>query len=138
MSEPGKTDLKPVPDPEVRDRPRRRRFTAKYKLKILRELDGCTEPGAVGAVLRREGLYSSHITTWRRNRAAGELQALAPRKRGRKPKRRNPLQPEVERLARENARLKEDLRKASLIIEVQKKISEMLSLPTDANGESVS
>ena len=124
-----KPKLKPVPDPEVSDRPRRRQFTAQYKLAILRELDACVEPGQTGAVLRREGLYSSHISNWRRARRAGELQALSPKKLGRPRVPRNPLQPEVERLARENNRLQEELRKARLIIDVQKKLSTILGIP---------
>ena len=120
MSEKKKPELKAVPDPEVSDRPKRRTFTAKYKLEVLRELDGCSEPGELGAVLRREGLYSSHISNWRAKRAAGELQGLKPRQRGRPAKPRNPLEPELDRLARENLRLREELRKAGLIIEVQK------------------
>ena len=138
MSRSKKPDLKAVPDPEVSARPRRRKFSAKYKLAILRELDACTENGQVGAVLRREGLYSSHITKWRRAREAGELQGLAPRKRGRPPKPHNPLQPEVERLARENAKLQEELRKARVIIDVQKKLSTILgiSLPESDRSDS--
>jgi transposase-like protein len=76
VSDTNKPSLKPVPDPEVSDRPKRRSFTAEFKLNILRELDAITEPGQVGEVLRREGLYSSHISDWRRLRALGELQAL--------------------------------------------------------------
>jgi transposase-like protein len=135
LSNSPKPELTPVPDPEVRDRPKRRSFTAKYKLAILRELDACTEPGDVGALLRREGLYSSHIADWRKKRAAGELQALAPRKTGRPRKARNALAPEVARLERENARLEEELRKARLIIEVQKKVSEMLEIETTASDD---
>ena len=134
MSESQKPELKAVPDPEVRDRPRRRTFTAKYKLKILSELDACSEPGEVGAVLRREGLYSSHISNWREKRAAGELQGLAPRKRG--PRSRNPLVAENARLVRETARLQEELRKARLIIDVQKKLSEILNIPLPPLPES--
>ena len=74
-----------VPDPEVVPRAKRRQFSAKYKLQILEEVDQCDQPGQIGAVLRREGLYSSHLTTWRRQRAAGQLQGLRPKKRGRKP-----------------------------------------------------
>ncbi len=135
MSKTKKPTLKPVPDPEVSDRPRRRRFTAKYKLTILRELDAC-ELGGQGAVLRREGLYSSHISKWRAMRAAGELQALAPKKRGRPRKKMNPLESELLRLERRNARLEEDLRKARLIIEVQKKLSEALGLSVATTSES--
>jgi transposase len=127
--------LRPVPDPEVLDRPRRRSFTAAYKLDILREADACTEPGQLGALLRREGLYSSHLSDWRRKREAGELQALAPHKRGRKPKMRNPLAAEVARLEQEKAKLEDELRKARIIIDVQKKLSEMLGIPLgDSSG----
>ena len=101
------------------DRPRRRRFTAEYELRILRELDSCSRPGERGAVLRREGQYSSLTSDWRRKREAGELQALAPKKRGRPAKQRYPLEPTVAKLTRENARLQEELRKAPLIIDVQ-------------------
>ena len=129
MSDPQKPKLKAVPDPEMSDRPRRRKFSAKYKLAILRELDSCTEPGQIGAILRREGLYSSHVSKWRQSREAGELQGLTPKKRGRPPKPHNPLQPEVQRLARENAKLQEELRKARIIIDVQKKLSTILGIP---------
>jgi transposase-like protein len=128
--------LLPVPDPEVRDRPRRRTFTAAYKLDILREADACNEPGEIGTLLRREGLYSSHLSEWRRKREVGELQALESKKRGRKPKRRDPLAAEVARLERDKARLEEELRKARIIIDVQKKLSEMLGLPAAEDSGS--
>ena len=115
------------PDPEVLDRPRRRTFTAEYKLRIIREADSCRGPGEIGALLRREGLYSSHLSDWRRKRESGELQALTPRKTGRKRKARNPLADENARLEREKRKLQEQLRKANLIIEVQKKLSEILA-----------
>lgn len=130
MTDRKKPTLKPVPDPEVSDQPRRRTFTAEYKLRILRELDSITEPGQVGEVLRREGLYSSHITDWRRKREAGELQGLTAKKQGRPTKPRNPLEARVAELEHKSARLEEELRKARLIIEVQKKVSEMLAIPT--------
>ena len=131
-------DLRPLPDPEVRDGPRRRTFTASYKLTVLREADACTEPGQIGALLRREGLYSSHLSDWRKKRAAGELQGLAPGKRGRKRTPRNPLADQVARLERDKAKLEEELRKARLIIDVQKKLSEILGLPASDDGESSS
>jgi transposase-like protein len=116
-------------------RPKRRTFTAEYKLRILRELDAVTAPGQVGEVLRREGLYSSHIVDWRRQRTTGELQGLAAKKQGRPKRPQNPLEPRVASLERELARAQEELRKARLIIEVQKKVSEMLGiLPTDSSG----
>jgi transposase-like protein len=92
----------------------------------LQEADACTQYGEVGALLRREGLYSSHLSTWRRQRQQGELQGLAPAKRGRKA---DPLAAENARLQRETERLKAQLARAELIIGVQKKVSELLGLP---------
>ncbi len=131
MSKTNKAEQRPVPNPEVSDRPKRRKFTGEYKLRILRELDACAEPGQKGAILRREGLYSSHVSDWRRARALGELQGLRAKKTGRPRKKRNVLQPEVEHLQRENARLQEELRKTRLIIDVQKKVAAMLDNPSD-------
>ncbi len=136
MSKSTKSELKSVPNPEVSDRPRRRRFSARYKLTILRELDGCSESGQIGAVLRREGLYSSQICKWRRAREAGVLQGLTPKKRGRPRNPRNSLQPENERLMRENAGLQEELRKARIIIDVQKKLSTILGIQLPETDES--
>lgn len=115
--------------PEVLEKPVRRRFTVEYKSQILAEADACTELGMLGELLRREGLYSSHLTTWRRQRDEGALAGLTPKRRGRKAKPKNPLADEVARLQRENQRLKEQLRQAELIIDVQKKVSEMLNIP---------
>ena len=117
------------PDPEVREKKPRRRFTAAYKLRILKEFDACTQPGGKGAFLRREGLYYSNICTWSWQREKGVLQGLAPEKRGRKAKEVNPLAKSVAQLERENRRLNEKLRQAETIIEVQKKISEILGIP---------
>ena len=114
------------PDPEVPEKKRRRKFTAKYKLSILSEADSCTEPGQIGALLRREGLYSSHLTTWRRQKEEGLLDALSPKKRGRKKKPTNPLADKVARLEKDNRRLQQKLKQAELIIEAQKKMSEIL------------
>jgi len=121
------------PDPEVPENRPRRRFTAKYKLRILDEADTCTEPGQIGALLRREGLYSSNLTTWRRQRDEGQLQGLSPKKRGRKAKAINPLAQRVAELERETQQLRNKLKKAELIIEVQKKVSEILGIPQDQN-----
>ena len=114
---------------EVLEKPVRRRFTVEYKAKVLAEADACSEPGMLGELLRREGLYSSHLTTWRKQRDEGALAGLAPKRRGRKAKPENPLADEVARLQRENQRLKEQLRQAELVIDVQKKVSEMLNIP---------
>lgn len=117
-----------APDPEVSERATRRKFSAEYKLRILRLADSCTDPGSLGSLLRKEGLYSSHLTTWRRQREQGMLKGLAPAKRGRKPTEPNPLMPELARLRKENQRLEKRLKRAELIIEVQKKVSQMLGL----------
>jgi len=117
------------PDPEVVAKAKRRTFTAEYKQRILQEADSAAAtPGGVGALLRREGLYSSHLVSWRRERSQGIQEALAPRKRGRKSQ-RNPLEEENQKLRRQNARLTEDLRKANIIIEVQKKVAALLGNP---------
>ena len=125
-----------VPDPEVPAKPKRRQFTAEYKSSILDEVETCRDEGAIGAVLRREGLYSSHLTTWRRQREQGEREALTPKKRGRKST-ANPLAEENQRLRTENIRLSRRLEKAELIIDVQKKVSALLgiSLPEVKSGE---
>jgi transposase-like protein len=115
-------------NPEVAEKAKRRRFEAAYKLRVLAEADRCHEPGELGALLRREGLYSSHLTTWRKQRDAGALDALSPKQRGRKPRRQDAVALENERLVRENRRLAERLRQAEVIIEVQKKVSEMLGI----------
>lgn len=120
--------LRVPPDPEVPEKKRRRKFTAKYKLSILSQTDSCTEPGQIGALLRREGLYSSHLTTWRRQKEEGLLDALSPKKRGRKKKPTNPLADKVARLEKDNRRLQQKLKQAELIIEAQKKMSEILGI----------
>ena len=123
------------PDPEVPTKPARRRFTADYKLRILKLADACTEPGSLGALLRREGLYSSNLTAWRRQRDEGVLSALTPRKRGRKGTVPHPLIRENEKLRKENERLTRRLQQAELIIDVQKKVSQMLGIPLSAPEE---
>jgi transposase len=112
-----------VPDPELVERPRRRRFSAEYKLAILREADGCTRPGEIGALLRREGLYSSLLTEWRRAREAGALQALE-RPRGRR--RADPRDAEMAALRRRAERAEGELVKARKVIEVQGNVSALL------------
>ena len=114
-----------TPDPEVPERARRRHFSASQKLRILREADACDRhTGALGALLRREGLYSSHLTTWRRQRERGELEALQPRRRGRPPG--DPAAAELARLRHENERLTQKLATAETIIEIQKKVAGLL------------
>jgi len=120
-------------DPEVPEKRPRRKFTAKYKLRILAEADSCTQQGQMGALLRREGLYSSNLTTWRHQRKKGLLKAMTPKKRGRKRKEKNPLTKKVARLENENRRLQQKLKKAELIIEAQKKMSEILGIAQDLN-----
>ena len=117
-----------IPDPEVDSRPKRRRFSAAYKARVVEEAEGCTEPGAIGALLRREGLYSSHLSKWREQYRLGALAALRDDKRGRKA-RKHPLEDEVARLRKENARLSGRLEKAEAIIEIQKKVAAMLGNP---------
>ena len=120
------------PDPEVCEKKPRRHFTASYKLRILKEFDACTQPMEKGALLRREGLYHSNICTWSRQREKGELQGLAPKKRGRKAKEVNPLAKSVAQLERENRRLNEKLGQAETIIEVQKKSQRSWAFPNQA------
>lgn len=128
-SEPkGAAGVPGTPDPEVPEKATRRKFSAEYKLRILRLADSCTDSGSLGSLLRKEGLYSSHLTTWRRQRKQGMLKGLEPAKRGRKATEPNPLMPELARLRKENQRLEKRLKRAELIIEVQKKVSQMLGL----------
>jgi transposase len=135
---PGAGPQAPAPDPEVLEQPARRRFIAEYKRRILEEADRLTVPGELGALLRREGLYSSHLSTWRKQRDQGMLDGLTPKKRGRKPKRKDPLVEENQRLRRENARLAARLKQAEMIIEVQKKLSTMLGIPLETPEKSES
>jgi transposase len=116
----------------VTSKAKRRSFTAEYKRKILQEADACTEPGQIGALLRREGLYSSHLTEWRRLRESGELAGLEPKKRGPKAKEASPLAKELAAKEREIARLKAENAKLQIICDVQKKLSQLLgvTLPT--------
>ena len=137
LAEPGDTPAGPAepedqpverPDPEVLEKPARRRFTAAYKLDVLKRAEECG-PGEVGALLRREGLYASHLAAWRKQRDEGALKALAPVKRGRKPKAKNPLADKVARLERENRKLQKRLGQAELIIDFQKKVADLLEIP---------
>ena len=117
-----------APDPEVVERPVRRTFTADYKRRILAEVDAATDPGAVGRILRREGLYSSHLVSWRKRRDKAARAALEPNKRGPKAAVKNPLQGENAKLKRENARLQKKLHTAEVIIDLQKKVSQILGI----------
>jgi len=116
-----------APDPEVAASAKRRQFTAEYKKRILAEAEAAGEPGTIGAMLRREGLYSSHLTIWRQQRDRG----LIPHRRGPKPK-HDPLVEEVRRLKQEVGRLTQLLARAELIIDVQKKVSLLLGIPLAA------
>lgn len=118
-----------IPDPEVVAKPTRRRFSAEYKLRILREVDSQREPGAIGALLRREGLYSTHLSAWRRERERGALAALRARRRGRQPGPTQGLRQQIAALEADKQRLQERLRQAEAIITAQKKLSEILGLP---------
>ena len=111
-----------MPNTEVVAKAKRKRFTGVEKVRILREVEACRGSGEIGALLRREGIYSSYLTTWRKQRELGELDGLSPHRRGPKP---DPQANELARLRRENARLQERLRQAEIIISVQKKVAQM-------------
>ena len=119
---------------EVMAKPVRRRFTAEYKLGVLREVDRCKGRGELGTLLRREGLYSSHLTQWRKQRERGERQGLS-RKRGPAPKQRHPLVDKVKVLERDNARLKLRAERAEGLVELQKKVSEILGIELKQSAE---
>ena len=121
-----------TPDPEGPAKKPFRRYTAAYKLKVLGEADRCTKPGGTGALLRREGLYSSLLSSWRRQREAGEFDGLAGKKRGCDGAGREKFAAEVKRLRRENRRLEGRLRKAEVVIDIQKKASELLGIPLNS------
>ena len=114
------------PNPEVSDTTGRRRFTVEYKLKVLQEADDCKKNGDIGVLLRREGLYSTHLSIWRKQREDGCLAGLRGKKRGRKT---SAVNPQVKQLEQENARLERKLKRAELIIDIQKKASELLGIP---------
>ena len=124
----------PRPNPEVVARAKRRRFTAEYKQKILGQTDAAKGTGDIGALLRREGIYSSHLTKWRHERADGILEGLTPHKRGPKVK-VDPLAGENQKLRRENERLTDHLRKAEIVIDVQKKVAMLLGRPFPAEDQ---
>ena len=120
---------------EVTAKARRRRFTAAEKLRVLREADRCTKPGDLSALLRREGLYSSHLSTWRAARQRGELAGLTPRARGPKAKPVDPRDKKIAELERETRRLQARLERAEGLIAVQKKVAQLLGIPL-ANDEN--
>lgn len=124
-----------VPDPAVDAKAKRRRFTAEYKVKVLREVDRAKEPGEVGAILRREGLYSSHLSVWRRDRDRVATTDLTARKRGPKAK---AVDPKIKQLERENAKLRQRNEHVELMLGIQKKVSELLGIPLKSldNDES--
>lgn len=123
---PAGTSRATAPDPEVPAKVQRRQFTAAYRRRILKEADACHKHGELGALLRREGLYSSHLVNWRRQREQGELVAGRARKRGPTPK---PVDPRVKQLEVENRRLQRKLARAETIITLQKKVAEILGIP---------
>ena len=134
----GLAGLAVVPDPEVPEKAVRRKFTAKYKRRILQEADLCKEPGQIGALLRREGLYSSNLTTWRRQVEQGTLEALSPKKRGPKEKKTDPSVHRIAELEKEKQKLEHKLRQAELIIAAQKKIAEIFQGSLEAKEETKS
>ena len=125
---------RPTPDPEVVAKPKRRQFTAEYRLRILEEADRCTQRGEVGRLLRREGLYSSHLTAWRKARRKGSLRGLASKKRGAKPAERNPLDAKVRALEAQVARLEHELHTAHTILDVQGKVAGLVCFNSPAHG----
>jgi transposase len=131
----GRAERAGVPDPELVGRPRRRRFSAEYKLRIVREAEACTRPGEIGALLRREGLYSSLLTEWRRARDAGALEALE-RPRGRRAE--NPLEVENAELRRRAERAEAELARAQRVIEVQGNVSALLGELLEPRGANES
>ena len=136
ISSPNGSESTGRPEPEVVPKAARRSFSAAYKLRIVEEADQCTEYGQIGAMLRREGLYSSHLTAWRRQREAGVLQAMSPKKRGRKAH-LDAKDVELAALRRENERLQKQLEQAELIIGAQKKLAAALE-QTLTGGEDES
>jgi transposase len=118
-----------IPEVEVLEKAARRRFSAEYKRRVLKEADACVRAGELGALLRREGLYSSHLATWRAARERGEIAGLAPRKRGPAARERNPLESKVALLERENRRWRARAERAEALVDLQKKVSEILGIP---------
>ena len=127
--------LSPRQEVEVLAQAERRRFSVEYKRRILREADSCTKPGELGALLRREGLFSSHLSAWRAARARGDFGGLSSKKRGPKPK---PVHPDAKRilaLERENRRLRARAERAEALVELQKKVAALLGNELPPSGE---
>jgi transposase len=134
--ETGNSGAKSLTEVEVLAKAERRRFPAEYKLKVLRESDDCKESGEIGALLRREGLYWSNLTNWRKQRERGELSGLTAKRRGPKRREKNPLAERVRELERDNARLKRRAERAEGIVELQKKVSEILGIELQKSVET--
>ncbi len=133
----GTMDVMPLStsEVEVMAKPTRRRYSAEYKLRILREVDASTRRGEIGALLRREGLYATNLTAWRKQREKGELEGLSQKRRGPLPKENNPLADKVKALERETARLRARAERAEGLVELQKKVSKILGIELKHNGE---
>ena len=121
-----------IPEIEVDPKAQRRQFSAKYKLDILKRAEACTVPGSLGALLRAEGLYSSHLATWRRQRDAGELAGLTPKKRGRKRVEIDARDRKIVELQRENAKLTARAERAEALVDLQKKVASLLGTPLES------
>ena len=134
--ETGSNGAKSVEEVEVVAKAERRRFTAEYKLRVLHEADRCKQPGEIGGLLRREGLYWSNLITWRKQRQSGELAGLRGKRRGPKRREKNPLANRVRELERENVQLKRRAERAEGIVELQKKVSEILGIDLQKSAES--
>src|SRR5499426_4236948 len=122
-------------DVQVAAQPKRRTYTAEYKRRILKEADACASPGAIGALLRREGLYSSHLVVWRRARGRGELAALTPKKRGRKPTPVDPRDRKIAELERHLAQMTGRAERAEALVDAQKKLAALLGRPEEATAQ---
>jgi transposase-like protein len=134
--ETGSNGARTVEEVEVVAKAERRRFTAEYKQRVLQEADRCKQPGEIGALLRREGLYWSNLITWRKQRQSGELAGLRGKRREPKRREKSPLADRVRELERENARLKRRAERAEGIVELQKKVSEILGIDLQKSAES--
>lgn len=126
-----------VPEVEVAEKAARRQFNAEYKRKILKEADACTQEGEIGALLRREGLYSSHLSVWRAARERGEIAGLAPKKRGPKVAPPDPRDRKIAELEREQRRLRARLERAEALVDLQKKVSAILGIALPESDEKL-